>query len=87
MLRWKRQWFRATAYPAKEVDSTGAGDVFAAAYLVRYSKTGDPLASGLYASCTAGIKAGLPGIPTIAQIKERASRHPELKVVPCSGPF
>ena len=47
VLRWKRQWFGVPAYPAKEVDSTGAGDVFAAAYLVRYSKVGDPLTSGL----------------------------------------
>ncbi len=87
VLRWKRQWFRVPAYPPKEVDSTGAGDVFAAAYLVRYSKMGDPLTSGLYASCTASIKVCLPEIPTVAQIKEHASRHPELKVVPCRGPF
>jgi len=90
VLRWKGQWYRVPAYPAQEMDSTGAGDVFAAAYLIRYSETKDPLASSLYASCAASIKVeahGLEGIPTIDQINDRASRHPQLNVIPCIYPF
>jgi sugar/nucleoside kinase (ribokinase family) len=39
--------------PRPEVDPTGAGDVFAAAFLVRYQETGDPLEAAAFASCAA----------------------------------
>lgn len=39
--------------PRQETDPTGAGDVFAAAFLVRYQETGDPSAAGAFAACAA----------------------------------
>lgn len=39
--------------PRHEVDPTGAGDVFASAFLVRYHETGDPLEAAAFASCAA----------------------------------
>jgi len=39
--------------PRPEQDPTGAGDVFAAAFLVRYQETGDPLEAAAFAACAA----------------------------------
>ncbi len=39
--------------PRPEVDPTGAGDVFAAAFLVRYHESGDPVEAAAFACCTA----------------------------------
>lgn len=41
------------ACPAIERDPTGAGDVFAAAFLVRLDETGDPLEAAYFAACIA----------------------------------
>ena len=84
-MRYQGTWYRIPAYPAQEVDPTGAGDVFAAAYLVRYHETDDPFASALFASCAAGISveaSGLEGIPTRAQVEERLARHPQQTAQP-----
>ncbi len=43
------------ALPAASVDTTGAGDVFAAAFFVRLSETEDALASARFASAAAAI--------------------------------
>ena len=40
-------------YPRAEVDPTGAGDVFAAAFMVRYQETGDALEAAAFANCAA----------------------------------
>jgi sugar/nucleoside kinase (ribokinase family) len=39
--------------PRPEKDPTGAGDVFAAAFLVRYRETSDPLEAAAFAACAA----------------------------------
>jgi 1D-myo-inositol 3-kinase len=39
--------------PRPEQDPTGAGDVFAAAFLVRYSETDDPLEAAAFGACAA----------------------------------
>lgn len=88
LMYWSRRWYRIPPFPATEVDPTGAGDVFAAAYLVRYSETEDPLASGLFAGCAASLKVEAKssvGVPTRDQIEERISLHRELKVSPFCG--
>lgn len=62
------------SYPTKEVDPTGAGDVFAAAFLIRYRATGDLIAAGSYASVAASFVVEAPGatsIPTPDQIAPR----------------
>jgi sugar/nucleoside kinase (ribokinase family) len=70
-------WRHVPAFRTHEVDPTGAGDVFATAFLIRYSETQDPLESARFACCTASfcVEAdGLDGIPTRAQVEERLSR-------------
>ncbi len=65
---------RFPAYPAKEVDPTGAGDVFAAAFLISLYKDGDPERAVDFANCVASFSIGRPdvqGIPTIDMLKQR----------------
>jgi 1D-myo-inositol 3-kinase len=51
--------------PRTEVDATGAGDVFAAAFLVRYHESGDPLDAAAFASCAAGCAVEGVGTTTL----------------------
>lgn len=62
------------AYRAREVDQTGAGDVFAAAFLIRLRETGDPYLAAPFANCAASFAIEGPGtttIPTREQVEER----------------
>lgn len=65
---------RFPAYPAKEVDPTGAGDVFAAAFLTSLYKHNDPERAVDFANCIASFsieQPGIQGIPTIEMLKQR----------------
>jgi sugar/nucleoside kinase (ribokinase family) len=65
------------AYPAREVDPTGAGDVFAAAFLTHLYRYGDPAQAIDYANCTAAFsieQVGIAGIPSLAQVEQRLRR-------------
>lgn len=58
----------------RQVDPTGAGDVFAAAYLIHLRRTGDPFASAEFANCVASFaveKRHYGGVPALADIEER----------------
>ena len=69
---------RVHGFPAAEIDPTGAGDVFAAAFLVRFAQTSDAIAAATFASCTASLSVEAPGIesvPDIAQIERRMAAH------------
>jgi sugar/nucleoside kinase (ribokinase family) len=46
---------RVPAYEAAEVDPTGAGDVFATAFLIRMAETGDPLDAARFANCVSSF--------------------------------
>ncbi len=62
------------AYPAHEVDPTGAGDVFATAFLCHLHTTDDPRAAADFASRVAALsveRAGVAGIPTRAEVEAR----------------
>ena len=62
------------ACPARVHDPTGAGDVFAAAYIVRYSETGDVLTAAQFASAAAALAVEGRGVESIgdrAQIEAR----------------
>jgi len=62
-------------FPAREVievDPTGAGDVYAAAYLVRLEESGDPWEAAHFANCVASFsveKPGVTGIPSRQQVE------------------
>lgn len=62
------------AFPAVEVDPTGAGDVFATAFLIRYAETRDVSESAKFANCVASFvveKEGIYGIPRFDDVKRR----------------
>lgn len=65
---------RLPAYRAEEVDPTGAGDVFAAAYLTALSEGNDPYEAARFANAVASFSVearGLAGIPTRRQVEDR----------------
>lgn len=65
---------RVPAYDVREVDPTGAGDVFAAAFFVRLRECGDPLEAARFANCVASFLVETPGttrVPTRAMVEER----------------
>ena len=67
-------WHYIAPFPVHQVDPTGAGDVFAAAYLTRYRETAEPLESARFASCAASLCVeadGVAGIPTRTQVESR----------------
>ena len=73
-LHFGGSWHHIPAFPAREVDPTGAGDVFAAAYLIRYKETFDPLQSARFATCAASLCVeadGIGGIPTRDKVEAR----------------
>ena len=65
------------APPVREVDPTGAGDVFAASFFARLCATGDPLDAARFATLLASdsvTRAGLEGIPTPEAIERAEAR-------------
>ncbi len=59
------------ARPAQQLDPTGAGDVFCAAFLIRLFETGDPCQAARFANATASFsieRPGVTGIPEREQI-------------------
>jgi 1D-myo-inositol 3-kinase len=59
--------------PAREVDPTGAGDIYATAFLLRLQETGDPEQAAFYANITAsfGVEGkGVSGIPSHQQVMD-----------------
>jgi sugar/nucleoside kinase (ribokinase family) len=60
-----------------ELDPTGAGDIFAAAYLVALHKSQDPWLSAQFANCVAAHsveRSGMDSIPTRQEIAQCRSR-------------
>ncbi len=57
---------------ARQVDATGAGDVFAATWLVRYRMSGDPWEAAEAATCAASLAVeanGWSGVPDAAGLE------------------
>lgn len=62
------------AYPVQEIDPTGAGDVFAAAFLTHLYRHHNPEQAVDFANCTAAFsitQPGIKGIPTLARVEEK----------------
>jgi sugar/nucleoside kinase (ribokinase family) len=62
--------YEVRPYPVREVDGTGAGDVFAAAFLIDYHRGGDPWEAAAVAACAGALKVRGEGI---ASIPDRAA--------------
>jgi hypothetical protein len=72
-LYWHGDVRRFRPPEVNEVDSTGAGDVFAAAFFTRLHMTRDPWEAARFATQLAAYsvtRPGLNGIPTPAEIQE-----------------
>lgn len=61
-LFWRGVPHAIPAEPVEEVDPTGAGDVFAAAFFIRLWETRDPLAAARYAARVAALSVTRPGL-------------------------
>jgi len=73
VLYWHGDRRRFRAPEVEEVDATGAGDVFAAAFFVRLWNTRDPWEAARFATVLAShsvSRPGLDGIPTKREIEE-----------------
>jgi len=73
VLYWNGDRRRFRAPDVHEVDATGAGDVFAAAFFIRLFKTRDPWEAARFATLIASrsvTRVGLDGIPTLQEIQE-----------------
>lgn len=73
VLYWHGDRRRFRAPQVAEVDATGAGDIFAAAFFVRLFTTHDPWEAARFATLLASHtvrRVGLDGIPTAAEIQE-----------------
>jgi hypothetical protein len=71
-LYWHNDLRRFRAPLKKEVDATGAGDIFATAFFVRLYATRDPWEAARFATQLAAFsvtRAGLDGIPTQEEIQ------------------
>jgi sugar/nucleoside kinase (ribokinase family) len=69
---------RVAGYTAAEVDLTGAGDVFAAAFLCELRATGQARAAADFANRVAALSvegAGATSIPTRAEVAARFTTH------------
>jgi 1D-myo-inositol 3-kinase len=67
--------------PRTEVDPTGAGDVFAAAFVVRYRETDDPLEAAAFACCAASCAVEGVGTTTLgdrAEVEKRLQQRERL---------
>lgn len=56
------------AYPVTEVDATGAGDVFATAFLLKYAQTRDIASAAVFAHCAASFVVEGTGIENLAML-------------------
>ncbi|GJQ51448.1 MAG: hypothetical protein HKUEN02_02950 [Anaerolineaceae bacterium] len=72
VLYWNGDRRRFRALEVDEVDATGAGDIFAAAFFIRLARTRDPWEAARFATLLAShsvTRVGLDGIPTQAEIE------------------
>ncbi len=66
------------AFPACVADPTGAGDVFATAFLIKFRQTRDLYEASVFANCTASFVVedqGTEGIPDLHRVRSRLILH------------
>lgn len=78
---FKEDYYEIPAYKTEEIDPTGAGDVYATAFAIRYFETKDALNSGLFASASASFVVEDFGPKNIASREKVEERYKKLKEV------
>jgi sugar/nucleoside kinase (ribokinase family) len=71
--------YKIPVYHTNLVDKTGAGDVYAASFAIKYFETNDALESGLFASAAASFVVEDFGTKNMANINSIEKRFNELK--------
>lgn len=77
-VAWRGQVRHFPAHSTVEVDPTGAGDIFATAFLVALKEIGDPWRSACFANCAGAAsvaRLGLKGIPTPEELAQCRVTH------------
>jgi sugar/nucleoside kinase (ribokinase family) len=72
-LFWNHDSRRFRPPMVTEIDATGAGDIFAAAFFVRLYATRDPWEAARFANRVAAIsvtRRGMAGVPTPAEVQQ-----------------
>ncbi|MCK5768083.1 MAG: hypothetical protein KAH35_06905 [Candidatus Atribacteria bacterium] len=70
ILYWNGQEYSFSAFPVEVKDPTGAGDVFAAAFSIKYYQTGNPIEASRFANYIASFAVTKKGIFGIAKISK-----------------
>ncbi len=73
-LYYNGQMRQVPAYPAQEIDPTGAGDVFAAAFLLQLGSSADPIEAARFANAAAACsieRPGATGMPGREEVRRR----------------
>ena len=79
---------RIDAFPANAVDVTGAGDVFAAAFLIRLRESDDVWDATRFAACAASFVVeakGIKAMPTREKIEARLRENPDITAIPADN--
>ena len=73
-----QSWIRIRPPKLRAVDSTGAGDVFDAAFLAEYVRSSDAMEAGRYGSAAAGLSVagfGTTAVPSADQVRKAVRKH------------
>jgi sugar/nucleoside kinase (ribokinase family) len=74
---WKNERYDLPSIKSLEVDSTGAGDIFASAFFIRLYQTNNPVQAGIFANMVAAAsitRRGINSTPTSTEINEAGVR-------------
>jgi 1D-myo-inositol 3-kinase len=78
---WRGTQHDVPAYATREVDLTGAGDVFAAAFFIRMHEGADPISAACFANAAASLaiqEPGLCGIPHRQDVERQIRRGQQM---------
>jgi 1D-myo-inositol 3-kinase len=78
---WRGTRHDVPAYATREVDLTGAGDVFAAAFFIRMHEGADPISAASFANAAASLaiqEPGLCGIPHRQDVERQVRRGKQM---------
>lgn len=77
------RWRRLGGFPEEEVDPTGAGDVFATAFLIRLDETKDVSEAARFAGAAASLSVAGVGVERLAdraEVEARVAAYPEIRL-------